>query len=80
MKRALLNGAAIGLTAITLAACGGGGGVGRGPPTPPPARLEDGFGAGFAAAFRIAMFGDPRDPAPGDIIALSLTADPTPIP
>ncbi len=84
MNRRLRQTMILGLMATTsaLAACsgGGGGGGGPGPPPPPPARLEDGFGAGFAAAFRTNLNGVPRDPAAGDIIAVSLTTDPTPIP
>ena len=68
-------------SASLLAACGGSGGGGLDvPPPPPPVGLIDSFGAGFAAAFRAAITGDPRDPAAGDIIALTLTADAVPIP
>ena len=70
-------------SAMVLSACSGGGGddVVVTPPTPPATpRLEDGFGAGFASAYRAANTTDPRDPAAGDIIAVNAAADPVPIP
>ncbi|WP_309643918.1 hypothetical protein [Phenylobacterium sp.] len=68
---------------LGLSACGGGGGGGDGgvvTPPPPTARLEDGFGAGFATSYRNAPNTDPREPAPADIVAVSATTDPTPVP
>ncbi|MDH4386801.1 MAG: hypothetical protein QE280_15335 [Caulobacter sp.] len=67
-------------SATVLAACSGGGGGKKTPPPPPAARLEDGFGAGFATAYRADPNAVPRDPAAGDIIALTLAADPVAIP
>lgn len=71
------------LLTLGLAACGGGGGGDMGvvtPPPPPSARLEDGFGAGFATSYRNAPNTDPREPAAADIVAVSATTDPTPVP
>jgi len=50
------------------------------PPPPPMGNLEDGFGAGFAAAFQQDAFAEPIDPVTGDIIPLDVTADPVPVP
>ncbi len=89
MRRFLLTGCALAVAATGLSACGGGGGgstppivVTPPPPTPPPAtsRLEDMFGVVFGTLFRIAANTDPTDPAPGAVIATSLTADPVPVP
>ena len=86
MKRVLLHSAAAAALAAGLSACGGGGGGdgggGGGTDTPPPqsSRLEDQFGVNFGTAFRAAANGDPRDPAPGDLIPVSFTTDPVNIP
>jgi hypothetical protein len=72
-----------------VAACDGGddgGGeviVAPPPPAPPPTaptRLEDQFGANFGTAFRAAANTDPRDPQPGDLVGVSFTTDPIPVP
>lgn len=74
------------LTATTvLAACGSGGGDGGATvvtPAPPaaPAPLEDMFGLGFGATFRLAGGGDAREPATGDLNPVSFTTDPIPVP
>lgn len=77
--------ARLGLLAVAasvLAACGGGGDP---PPPAPPAtpavtvRQEDQFGTNFASAFRASTTAEPITPVDGDIIALSLTAEPVPL-
>ena len=82
--RTLLLTAAISAAALGLAACGGGGGGGDVVVTPPPPpaapKLEDGFGSGFATAFRAADTAEPREPSAADVIAVNATADPVPIP
>ncbi len=48
-------------------------------PTPPPTagtRVEDQFGAGFAALFRAPAWSEPGDPKAGDIIPVSRDRDP----
>ncbi|MGB3722501.1 MAG: hypothetical protein WA979_06740 [Pacificimonas sp.] len=49
-------------------------------PTPTPTGVEDQFGANFAAAFRVDEKGEAIDPMDGDIIDLTLKADPVDIP
>jgi hypothetical protein len=75
-KRLLL---VVGVAAVALAGCGGGGKGGMTmvmqPPMAPP-RLEDQFGAGFGAAFRQDRNGEPGEPAAGAIEPLSVTNDP----
>lgn len=79
--KSLLKLSILALAGLSLAACGSGGGGVRGPgPVPPVAKLEDSFGAGFATTFQKAANSDPREPAAGDVIAVSLTSDPVPIP
>lgn len=87
MKSFLLRSAAAAALTASLAACdsgGGGGGGGGTPPTPPappaPARIEDGFGPQFGAAFRADANSNPRDPAAGDLVPVSFTTDPVNIP
>ena len=78
--RLLRNAAAVALLAGGLAACGGGGGGGGGHVvTPPPPSLAAFFGASFEKAFNASAMSEPFDPAPGDIIALSLTTEPQPL-
>lgn len=69
---------AVGLLAATLAACGSNETPAPPPPPPPPppAPVEDQFGAGFGSAFRANPNSDASDPAAGDIIPVSLTAEP----
>lgn len=72
----------IAVAASVLAACGGGGDP---PPPAPPAtptvtvKQEDQFGGNFASAFRADPNANPITPVDGDIIALSLTAEPVPL-
>ncbi|MBW3560219.1 MAG: hypothetical protein KY449_10715 [Proteobacteria bacterium] len=85
MTRILRAAAVLALLGAGLAACDGG----RNnksvevtlPPAPPAAApLEDQFGVGFGAAFRASNNTDPRDPAEGDLVPVSFTTDPVPIP
>ena len=82
MTRILLTTATIAMLGLALSACGGGGksmNVVVAPPAAAP--FEDQFGAsGFGVGFRAGANTDPRDIAPGDIIPLSLTADPVSLP
>jgi hypothetical protein len=71
--------AALALVAAGLAACGGGGGGHAVINTPAPAKLEDGFGAGFGALFRAAPNTEAARPQPGDLKAVDPTASPTPL-
>jgi len=73
-KAALLSG-----TAITLAACGGGGGGGSASTAPEVVPLSSQFGAGFSKDFMASANAEPVVPVAGDIIALTLTAEPLPI-
>ena len=77
--RSLIKVSVLSVVAVALAACGGGGGNVK-VPVPPAAKLEDSFGAGFAAAFQKGANTDPREPAAGDVVAVSLTTDPVPVP
>ena len=81
MKRPLIV-CVLCVSAAALAACGGGGIKVKpgGPGAGPAAKLEDSFGAGFAAAFQQGPNTDPREPAAGDVIAVSATTDPVPVP
>jgi hypothetical protein len=67
-------------TASVLAACGSSDNVAApaAPPSTPTVTVkqEDQFGAAFAAAFRADPNAEPITPMDGDIIALSLTAEP----
>ena len=83
MTRYLVTTATIAVLGFALSACGGGGRSMNTTVTPPPAAapFEDQFGAaGFGVGFRAGANTDPRDIAPGDIIPLSLTADPVSLP
>jgi hypothetical protein len=91
MRHLLRTTALVGLLAMGVIACDGDGDDGNdvvvtpispAPPPPPSGgvRLEDQFGANFGAAFRAAANSDPRDPQPGDLIAVSFTTDPIPVP
>lgn len=77
--RSLITVTVIGAVAVALTACGGGGGV-VAVPVPPAPKLEAAFGAGFATAFQQGANTDPREPAAGDVVAVSLTTDPVPVP
>jgi hypothetical protein len=72
------------LAGLALAACGGGGGGGgnSGPGPMPPTmaiRQEDNFGLGFGAIFRANPNSEPTRPAPTDIMAQDLSAEPRPV-
>ena len=71
---------ALGLLA-GLAACSNNNPTPAPPPVvvPPAAKLEDQFGANFGIAYRADPLSEAKDPAPGDIIPLSLTAEPVPL-
>lgn len=76
---------ALAILGAGLAACDGGGGGKSTKVTPPPeppaaAPLEDQFGLAFGTAFRAASNTDPKDPGEGDLIPVSFTTDPVPIP
>lgn len=80
MKRKNLNLLLFAVPISTLAACGSSGD--NTPPPPPPPTVvvqEDTFGTVFGAAFRVDANGIPIEPKDGDIVALSLTAEPTEI-
>ncbi len=63
--------------ALAVAACGS-----ASPPTPPggggvvTVKQEDQFGIPFGIAFRADNNSEPYSPADGDIVAVSLTAEP----
>ncbi|MBC8130574.1 MAG: hypothetical protein H7Y08_09675 [Rhizobiaceae bacterium] len=70
---------ATGAALMGLAACSGsdGGGGGSNPP-PSPVAVQDQFGGTFSSAFaaNANAAAPPIDPQPGDLPAVSLTADP----
>ncbi len=78
MKRKSLNLLLFTIPISTLAACGGGA-DNTTPPPPPPTTVvqEDTFGVTFGTAFRADPNATPIEPKDGDIIPLSLTAEPT---
>jgi hypothetical protein len=84
MKRTLLKLTGLALAAGALVGCGGGGDSTTTvitPPQPPQASpLEDMFGLGFGATFRLTSNGDPREPSAGDLTAVSFTTDPIAVP
>jgi predicted small lipoprotein YifL len=77
MKRKNLNLLLFAVPMSTLAACGSSGDGGT-PPAPPPTVVaqEDTFGTTFGTAFRTDANGTAIEPKDGDIIPLSLTAEP----
>jgi hypothetical protein len=77
-KTTFLKAALLGGTAVTLAACGGGGGGGSATTTPPAVApsLQAQFGAAFNTDFMANPNSEPVVPQSGDIIALTLTAEP----
>ena len=82
MSKSFRNIAIVALLAGTLSACGSDNNSSNpgGPVVAPPAaKVEDAFGANFAAAFRADPNSIAKDPVPGDIIPLDLTKDPVPI-
>lgn len=74
-KRNLL---ALALIGSTLAGCGNSVDDDT-PPMMVQPRQEDQFGANFGAAFRADANSEPRTPADGDIVPVSLTAEPVTI-
>ena len=78
MKRKNLNLLLFAVPISTLAACGGGADNTTPPPPPPPTTVsqEDSFGAVFGTAFRADANATPIEPKDGDIIPLTLTAEP----
>jgi hypothetical protein len=79
--------AAVAVTAAAaLVSCGGGGsdggpGPGAGTPPPPPAVPFPGqLGIGFSITFGAAANAEPRDPQAGDVIPVSLSAEPIDVP
>lgn len=67
--------------AVGLSACGGGGGGGSKtvvvtPPDPGPTAK---YGAKFDAAFKADANADPVTVAPGDVVAVDPSAEPTPL-
>ena len=80
MSKSFRNIAIVALLAGTLSACGGDTKTPGGPVVvPPAAKVEDGFGANFATAFRADPNSIAKDPVPGDIIPLDLTKHAVPI-
>ncbi len=65
------------LAAVVLSACGGGGGGSVAVTPVTPQRLEDTFGTQFGIDYRAPANSEPVKPAPGDIIPLNLTVEPT---
>jgi hypothetical protein len=74
-----LCGGSVALALATLAACSG---SNDSPAQPPPTAqaLEDQFGAGFGRLFRVQPNTDAADPQAADIVAVSFTGDPVPVP
>ncbi len=78
MKRKSLHLLLFAVPITTLAACGSSGDGGGTPPPPPTTVVqEDQFGAAFGTAYRTSANGTPIEPKDGDIVPLSLTAEPT---
>ena len=75
MTKLMKNAALLALLAGGLAACGSNNTAPTPGPvvTPPTAKVEDGFGANFATAYRADPNTDAKDPVAGDIIPLDLT-------
>lgn len=77
MNRKSLNLLLLTIPVTALAACGSNS-DNSAPPPPPPTTVvqEDAFGAVFGTAFRADANGIPIEPKDGDIIPLTLTAEP----
>lgn len=78
MKRRNLNLVLFSIPLSTLAACSGGNDSSTPSPPPPPTVVaqEDTFGVAFGTAFRASSDSTPIEPKDGDIIPVSLTAEP----
>lgn len=83
MTRTLVTTAALMTLGLLLSACGGGG---DGPNTTittptPPARFDAQFGANFSTDFQApSLTSEPHAVAAGDVVPVSLTAEPVPLP
>lgn len=82
MTRTILTAAAVVTLGLLLSACGGGG---DGPSTTvvtptPPVRFDAQFGANFSTDFQASNNSEPHAVAAGDVIPVSLTAEPVPLP
>ena len=83
MNRILFTTAGVVTFGLLLSACGGGG---DGPNTTigtpaPPARFDAQFGAKFSTDFQApSATSEPQAVAAGDVIPVSLTAEPVPLP
>lgn len=79
MKHLWLS-AALALSAVALAACGGDGNGNTASTTPPtttpPVSIVDRFGSGFASSFRVSMDAEPRAVASGDLDPLNANTEP----
>lgn len=80
MKRLLITTASLSLLGLSLSACSGGGGSSATVTPPPAAKFEAQFGANFATAFGATANTEPKEVAAGDVIGVSLTAEPVPLP
>ncbi len=82
MKRTLLTTTALASVGVLLSACGGGDSPSTTITTPtPPVRFDAQFGANFSTDFQApSLTSQPRPIAAGDIIPVSLTAQPVPFP
>lgn len=81
MYRTLLTTAAVITLGLLVSACGGGGGPSTTVvTTPPTARFDAQFGANFSTDYQASNNSEPHTVAPGDVIPVSLTAEPVPFP
>lgn len=82
MKRTVLTTAALVTLGLLLSACGGGKSSNTTvTPPPPAARFDAQFGANFSTDFQApSATSEPHDVASGDVIPVSLTAEPVPLP
>ncbi|THD63892.1 hypothetical protein [Phenylobacterium sp.] len=83
MNRILFTTAAVVTLGLLLSACGGGGdGPNTTVTTPPPAvRFDAQFGANFSTDFQQpSLTSKPLPVAAGDVVPVSLTAQPVPLP
>ena len=78
--RPFIHSALVIVLGLSIAACN----PSKAPPPPPgggvvTVKQEDQFGMAFAAAFRAANNSEPYSPQDGDIVAVSLSAEPVTI-